>query len=300
MSRVAGLLVAFVVLLLLTAQVSTAQSFTVAYLDGHAQLRSGDSWIELAIGDALSIDSSVRLAAGGFLQIRGVGVLIALTRPGAYKVRDVVAAARTMSSTGVGAALARSLRLLVSGRPGQAATVLGTRGADESNSDVQGWTEGSAEVFLAAAKEYIKAEKYDKAIELLDQALESADEGEAPQIHYFLAFASSLKGDVPEAWKQIEGLQPAASAPWVPDFILLKARLLEDTNAFTEAVSLLSSNGQLLAEDALRAPLYYFLLGIAYRGTGEMEKSKLALSRVMSISEQSALGKAASDLLRGP
>ena len=144
-------------------------------------------------------------------------------------------------------------------------------------------------MFLAAGKEYIKAGKYDKAIDQLKEALESATASESPEIHYYLAYASSLNGDVREAWKQAANLQPSTSDRWAADFILLKAKLLEDTSAYNEAVSWLTQND--LAEDAQRVPLYYFLLGLGYRGANGNEKAKQVFSKVVAISAQSDFGE---------
>jgi Tfp pilus assembly protein PilF len=80
--------------------------------------------------------------------------------------------------------------------------------------------------------------------------------------------------------------------------ILLEAKLLEDTSAYKNAVTWLADND--LSQDAQRAPLYYFLLGMGYRGEGDAENAKQVFSKVVSISRDSELGKAAEELMRNP
>jgi hypothetical protein len=47
----------------------------------------------------------------------------------------------------------------------------------------------------------------------------------------------------------------------------------------------------------MRAPLYYFLLGIGYRGIGDVPSEKASFSKVVAISADSDLGKSAAQLL---
>jgi hypothetical protein len=43
---------------------------------------------------------------------------------------------------------------------------------------------------------------------------------------------------------------------------------------------------------------YFFLLGLAYKGTGDSGKEKQSLARVVSASGDSELGKAAAQLMQ--
>ena len=289
-----GLLATFCLLL---TQNALAENFNVSYLEGQAQIQSGSSWINLAIGDVVPSETSIRLIGPGILQLKGADLEVVLSLPGTYLVKDIAAAHRLFSSAGVGEALKTSLRHLIFGSSPQRNVQLGTRGTNESKPEDENWSE-SSEVFLAAGKEFIKAAEYDEAVEQFKQALESASGQEAPEIHYYLAYALLLNGDVREAWKHAANLQPSASDQWARDFILLKAKLLEDTSAHKEAVTWLAGND--LSQDAQRAPLYYFLLGLGYRGAGESEGAKQALLKVVAISRESDLGKAASELLQLP
>lgn len=283
---------------LLFAQNSLAENFSVSYLEGQAQIRHGAAWINLAIGDVVPSEASIQLLSPGIVQLKGVDLEVILSCPGIYALKNVVSVHRLILSTGAGEALTTSLRHLIFGSSPNQDVQLGARGANKSKPEDESWSESSVGVFLAAGKEYIKAGKYAKAIEQFKEALESATEGESPEIHYYLAYASSLSGDVREAWKQAANLQPSTSDQWAADFILLKAKLLWDTSAYREAVTWLASNN--LSQDAQRAPLYYFLLGLGYRGADESGGAKQALSKVVAISRENDLGKAAEELIQNP
>ena len=174
--RTTGVLLSF--FCLLSVQFTAAQNLSVSYLEGAAQLSNPGIWTELAIGDAVSLGSAIRLTANAFLQVKGTGIEFTFNRPGTYVVQDVMAARRAMSSPGVGAALGQSLRNLAFGPTERQSTATGVRGANQSKQDTDEWMESSAEVFLAAGKEYIKRGKYDKAIEQFKEALESASKQE--------------------------------------------------------------------------------------------------------------------------
>lgn len=169
------------------------------------------------------------------------------------------------SPPGVGSALKGSLLRLVFGNAEKQQTVIGARGANESESDNEGWTESSAEVFLQAGKEYMKIGKNEEAERQLKEALAVASAIEIPEIRYYLACAATLNGNTREAWNQLAGAQPRGEEPWTGDFMLLKARLLEEASSYAEAIALLTQDGGNLAQDAQRAPLYFFLLGLGYR-----------------------------------
>ena len=287
--------------LCVAAQPAGAQDLSVSYLDGSAGIRSGSTWRPLSIGDAVPMEATIRVEPVGCVQLKGAGIDLILTRPGIYSVREVVARHKTVSTRGIGAAIAASLRALASGRSTPQSTTSGARAGNVGNAEEDElWVESSSEGFLAAGKADIKAGRYDDALKKLRQAELSASSEEIPEIRFYLASTYSLKGDLGLAWKLAGGLAPLPSAAWAGDLVLLKARLLLDTSAFADAAALLAGEGAWLAQDASRAPLYHFLLGVGYRGAGAAESSRQALSRVVAISPDSDLGIAAADLLKTP
>ena len=84
------------------------------------------------------------------------------------------------------------------------------------------------------------------------------------------------------------------------NFVILKAKLLIDSSAFPQEVAWLTRSENDLSRDAQRSSVYLFLLGLGYRGVCDVSNEKLALSKVMSISGESVLGKSAALLLLNP
>lgn len=295
MTRLAALTACCFLLVSLGAH---AQDLSVIYLEGSAQVRgSGASWNEIRIGDSVPLSAAIRLEARGLVQLKGGSADIVLTRPGTYLIKDVLAARRSMASDGTGSALSRAFRYLGSGTANQQSTVLGARGSEKREGD-DDWVESSAEVFLEAGKEFIKAGHYSKAVENLEQALESATGKEIPEIHYYMACAYAQDGKLAEAWKQVDGLKPGGTDPWHGDFVLLKGKLLIDSSACAEAARWLINEGKELSQDAQKASLYFYLLALASRGIGDNAAERANLLKVVSAAGDSDLGKSASQLLQ--
>jgi hypothetical protein len=63
-------------------------------------------------------------------------------------------------------------------------------------------------------------------------------------------------------------------------------------------VQWLTEEGASLSNDAQRMQTYFFLLGLAYKGSGDFEKEKQSLARVVSAGDESELGKAAAKLIQ--
>jgi tetratricopeptide (TPR) repeat protein len=276
------------------------QTLQVAYLDGVATLNRGALWVELAIGDIVPQNATLQMGKDSYLELKSVGATIILSRMGTYSVHDLLSASFALNSAGAGKALSASLARLFSGPTQNLSGVLGARGANESKSEDSGWVESGAAVFLEAGKTFVASGQYEKAIEQFRQALDAATVEEQPEVKLDLAYAYSLNGNTREALGQAAGVKPSGSEAWAHEFVMLKAKLLVDTNAFAEDIAWLSQQGNDLSEDAQHAPTYYFLLGVGYRGVRDTSSEKAALSKVIALSPNSDMGKAATWLLQNP
>ncbi|HVO39986.1 MAG TPA: hypothetical protein VMV03_13230 [Spirochaetia bacterium] len=159
-----------------------------------------------------------------------------------------------------------------------------------------------AEEHLAAGRDLIASGDLDKATDELTAALGTASEAESPEVRYYLACARSLSGDTHGALKLVRSLPaptgPSAGSPWADDFVIFKAKLLADANAFSDELAWLRPHGARLSRDPERAPVYWFLLALGYRGVGDVKREQQSLSKVVSLAGESDLGKAAARLAK--
>ena len=200
--------------------------------------RSCSAWTDLGVGTIVPPNGSIRIPEKTLLQLRsGASGDIALVRPGNYAMRDVVAARMPAFVGGAGSI-------------------------------------ASDEALTEESREFLRSGQFANAAGKLKQALGSATQGQAPEIRYCLAYAYALDGKPAEAWKQADGLAPARSDAWAADFILLRARLLLDASSYGEAVASLTASSKTLSGDAKRAPLYFYLSGLGYRGGRAGEGSR--------------------------
>jgi tetratricopeptide (TPR) repeat protein len=275
----------------------SAQDLTVAYLQGKAELQMASGTTDLSIGDDVPRDGTLKIAPGGYLELSGRGIKLTLTQAGVYSVKTMLTASRKLASNGSGKAVASMLSAMAKGGSAVQSTVMGVRGANESKTDQADWVTSDSQVFLDNGRDLIKSGDYPKAIEQLVQALDSATDDERPTVQYYLAYAYSLNDDTLNAFRQLSAVTVAGGETWAPDYVLLKAKLLADTFAFKDEVEWLKANGGELPRDAQRAPLYFFLLALGYRGTGDTTSEKDSLAQVVKMAPDSNLGQAAAGMM---
>ena len=291
--RMKPFLCASVLSLLFATMVAAVPELLAAYVDGSVQVQSGSTWKGLSIGDSVPTAAKIRLDQGASLQLSGMGSTISLRQKGTYDMKALLSARQAMGSTKVGTAIAGKMKLLLKGPSMNQSALAGVRGADESKSDDSGWVENGTQDAIKAAMDLIEAEKYGAAINRLTNAKDEATTEDLPELHYYLAYAYSQNGNTDDATKELANIQNPGGVSWTADYILLTAKLDLDGLAFPQAVAWLTQRGHDLSGDGLRAPLYYFLLGMGYRGVGDTANEKTCFSKVIAISGDSDLGKAA-------
>jgi tetratricopeptide (TPR) repeat protein len=293
------------------------QSLTVQYVEGSASQRNAGTWSALSIGDAVPLSASVKVERLGLVQLRAPGSSITLTQPGTYSIKDVVAASAALRSAGAVEAAAVSFARVLSGRGTMVNAVGGVRsemapplGGEPDTGGVSGSSFDSVEAApsepapepdpahaaMDRARDLIASGQYQEAITALQDAIPQASESEAREASFYLASAFELNGDARSALVALKAANPKGTDDWAPDSILLGARLLEDTFAWAQARDLLVRAGTTIAIDQERAATYYFLLALAYRGTGEAAREKAALDNVVALDPGSDLALAAERL----
>jgi tetratricopeptide (TPR) repeat protein len=283
---------------LFVALLCAAQEPKVDFLEGEPSVKMGSGWTALSIGDAVSPDAVIRLGKGSMVELSIPGATLMLTRPGAYRISDLLSARRTLASVGAGKALSASLSRLLSGSGGQESGS-GVR-SERASPDEPDWMGESAAASLEEGKSLIAAGRYQEALRKLADAVDGATEKERSEIAFAMASAYSASGNTREAIRLAAAIPTDGTEAWAADFVLLQARLLVDSFAFAPAVQLLKDKGGGLRDDPQRAAAYHFLMGLGYRGMGDLGAARESLSLVVGLAGDSDLGKAAAKLLESP
>jgi hypothetical protein len=297
----------FLALLALASVQLAAQAVTVDYVEGSAAQRTTAAWAVLSIGDTIPLDGSVKVDDHSLVQLKAPGAAITLSRPGTYIIRKLLAARASLRAAGAAQALAVAFSRVLHGSEERLDEAGGVRA--EQMPPGEGFdfgstrTPGSAmredsvgQEYIDSGKRYIASGEYQDAIDTLLAAVGRISPGDTREARFYLATAYSLSGDMRLALRMIPGDAPERTEEWAPDLILLRAKLLEDTFAFTEATELLVKQGASLAADEARAPTYFFLLALAYRGNGDAVRQNLCLDKVVSLAAESELGATAAKL----
>ena len=275
-----------------------AHALTISYLQGSAAVRADYLWSALSVGESVASNATLKLDPSSYLELTGDGATITLDHPGIYRLKNLVSQSKAMALAGVGEALVSTFANLLNQTPAHESTVAGVRGANKGVPSQGMWFSSEAGVYLQAGEAYIQEGHYTQAIDQLDQGLAVAQPAELPELHFYLAYADSLAGKTVGALKELRGLAPDPSATWRPDYELLTAKLLLDTYAFKEDVAWLTGPAAALAHDTRRAPTYYLLLGVSYRGLGEVDLAKKSLATAVRLGGNSDVARAAARLSR--
>lgn len=292
-------LVAVVAMWLIVASTASSQNLNVAYLEGRVLLSTSASWTELATGDSIFPDSTLKLENDSYVELQYVGAKIILGHAGTYSIRKLLSSSRSLSAAGTDKSLSSFLAYLLTGPANMQSTVSGARG-EKSKSQESEWIENNAEVFVEAGKSFMASGQYEKAVEQFTEAMAVAAGHESAEARFYLAYSYALTGCTREALKLAAGLEANGSEEWTPDLVLLTAKLLVDTSAFSQAERWLNERGSELSRDAKRAPAYFFLLGLSYRGNNKPAEEKQSLLKAISMAPNSDLGKTAVKLLQSP
>ena len=102
------------IILVLTAGAAFALDLSAEYIDGYLDLKDGDEWIEVFIGDTITDKAVVRLAEDSIAELRSTGVKLTLTKPGVYEIRNLIKASGDQRSAGLAAVVGGKVMSLFS------------------------------------------------------------------------------------------------------------------------------------------------------------------------------------------
>ncbi len=271
------------------------ESVTVSYVDGTLEVKTGDGWNEVYIGDSIPTDAVVRLGNDSIAQLEGANVSLTLSRPGSYVLGRLLKEKQEMESWGVASLVGNKISNMLNSQRSRASAVMGVRGAKaEDSTDVE-WVEDE-DNYLAEGKSFIEKARYDEAIQILQEGLRDADEEMKPQYFYFLGVANMGNGRPYIALKYFNRIKPDPYFEYFDGYVVLKGKLLIESFAFKEAKRLFDLYLR-EAPEGNAAQSIYFLKGIALKGMGDISAAKVAFERAYTMNPSTGIGKKAKEML---
>ena len=134
----------------------------------------------------------------------------------------------------------------------------------------------SQSVDLTISRILLGQEKYDEAIMILEDVLKTNPE--LTVVRYILATAYYRNDDILRAEQQLKKIPEESSLH--EDSIFLWVKMLNDSDKYTEAVTLLE---QQIGDAATRKPSFYILLASLYRENEEIELGKKIYGQALRL-----------------
>ncbi len=145
---------------------------TVEYIEGYIDIKDGDEWVELLIGDEVTEDDVIKLGEDSFAVLSGYGFDIKLTKPSIYYIKDIIGT--TVKRQSFAGLIGDKIKTLTQ-KPERAQSVVAGVRASERINEGMDWSTGDGTELLSEAVEFFDSEEYEIAIEVLWEAEEATN-----------------------------------------------------------------------------------------------------------------------------
>ncbi|MFW6293049.1 MAG: hypothetical protein ACOC7V_12110 [Spirochaetota bacterium] len=277
-----------------------AQQVDVGYVDGVLEVRDGSTWYELFIGDVVDVDDEIRLGSGGYAELTNGRTTVKLSRPGTYRVSELIEGTERTASAGVaGMVLNRIGRLTRRDEQPARTASGGARASEAVNQDAPTWAGGeTVDELIVEGTELLNEGAYEDAYYVFEEAYDYAiSDLEYSRALFYYGYASALVGRSAQALELLEESGPDEDTDYYASHVLALGQLLVETFAYDEAIDYLS----VLAEDDEQAPediqSAQLLLGIAFDGLGMADRARTYLRQARETMPGTPAAEAADRIL---
>lgn len=294
-------IIILVTIALLVSTGLVAQEIVVGYVDGVLEVRDGNSWVDLFIGDGLEPSDQIRLRADSYAELTTGQTTVKLSRNGTYEVSELIEGTGRTESAGIaGLVLNRIGRLTGREEEQQEQTAAGGARASEAvNQNAPTWAGGESvdeliEEGVTLLNEGAHQDAYYVFQEAYDYAITDAEYAKAL---FYYGYASTLVGKSAQAFDLLEEIEPDPQTDYFASHVLALGQLLVESFAYQEAIDyleMLEDADEQESEDVQSAQL---LMGIAYDGLGMAEEARSYLRRARATAPGTAGADAADRLL---
>jgi tetratricopeptide (TPR) repeat protein len=225
------------VLLLALAAVGGWAQATVSYAYGKAELAQGAGWRELAVGDRLPTTAVVRLGAGSVAELSSGELRMTLSRPGTYRLSDLLRSSQEASRWSLGAVVRNKVRLLFSAPEARESAPMAVRAESKEDAGFTLVTEAS--LAFDRGKAALGDERYEEAARHFEEAVQTADPPTPAEYLFFAGYALAMAGKNGAAQRALEAIQNPESLSRYAQYVLLWARLAIEGQGYAEAEKVL-------------------------------------------------------------
>jgi tetratricopeptide (TPR) repeat protein len=269
--------------------------FVADYIDGYLDVKAGNNWSEVYIGDSLAPNAMVRLDENSYAEISYGTDIIKLSRPGTYELRKLFGAKSEVASSGMGSLFSGKFKTLIQEDSGKTQTTVGGVRAAEAETVSIDWMSSETVELIADGKKALQAGNLEDAFSYFKDAYDfAADAYEEGEALYFIGLAHAMSGNYSEALSNLDMVDAEVDWEYYTDFYILKGQLLVESSAYDEAYTMLSgfeAPGVNNAPEKMQN--LYFLLAVSANNAGEIKAAENALNKLIAIDSNSETAKAA-------
>ena len=287
--------ITLVLLIVLLASPIFALDIIADYVDGYLDVKEGNEWYEVYIGDSLAENAVVKLDVDSYAELSYGNETIKLSRPGVYELNKLLDSRQEVASSGSSTLFSGKFRtLLKDDNTKTQSTVGGVRAAEAETVSID-WMSSETADLIRDGKLALESGDMDGAYELFTEAYDfSADYYEESEALYFLGLTSAMQGDYADALINLDMAEVEGDSEYYTDFYLLKGQLLIESFAYDEAYSFLSEYDTSAGK---RTPAklqdLYFLIAVSGNNSGNRSAALSAINKLVSIDPNSETAKAA-------
>ena len=224
------------VLLIISGALVYADEGFVDFIDGNADIKNGNSWDYLDIGDSVSNSDVIRLEDNSYLEIKFKSITLKLTQKGQYKIDDLLKSNQKVSNASFGNKTKYILNKILYGDDSLAqSTAGGVRG--DPIEDLLDSIPDSDSAYLREASKAFEAGETDAALAKFLEAWDFAEDIEQEMMSaYFISLIYYQKGEMSKALSYLDEVWLNEFSQFYGLIVYLKATILIETNGNQQAL----------------------------------------------------------------
>lgn len=270
-----------------------ADSPFVDYLDGYLDVKVGNGWEPLSIGDEISADDVLRLSDNGYAEILNGSTKITLDRDGLYNAYDLMSHTNNASVWSIkGSAITKIFK--TSEQDNRSSAVMGVRGDPQDEEEIV-WVDDDVE-FLEEGKKLYGQGKYDEALLSLEEGAEWYGTN-FDEISFYKALCEYELGDPKAMRMTLDEMDPDPSASFFGDYVLFKGNVLIESRNYEKAIELFESYLDDSDDQSLEQDIT-FLSAFCLVELNKIDDARRKLSEVVELNRYSETGKQAASILK--
>ena len=266
-----------------------AQDLDVDFIDGTVEVRDGDDWEEIFIGDTVDRRSVIRVGDGAIVELSGAEIRLTVSNAGTYTLSDLLAGSSPGSSKSLQGFLQNSLSVVMDKSTASAsAAQMGAR-ADKATEKKFEWIDEDDEI-LEEGRALIEDRLYDKAVEFFEEEMEYAEDYVAGHYLFYLGYAHAMLGKRGLALKELGSIDPDPSEEYFGEWSLTFGQLLYESLAFEDSLKVFKAYLEQSPEGKNAQEAYAFT-GLCYQQLGDNSAAAGSFKSAVALDPDSDIAK---------